>query len=79
MRPWSEQIGELVEAGSYADALALLDIVDVTALPDKVCFSFMSTLHLAAVVRNDVDKAAYYAGAETESCARTARRIRVQS
>ncbi|KZT73130.1 hypothetical protein DAEQUDRAFT_722252 [Daedalea quercina L-15889] len=35
MKPWSEQIDELVQAGSYADALALLDILDVAALPDK--------------------------------------------
>ncbi|KAF9815620.1 hypothetical protein IEO21_04480 [Rhodonia placenta] len=35
MRPWSEQVDELVEVGSYAEALALLDTVDVAVLPDK--------------------------------------------
>lgn len=36
MRPWSEQIDELVVTGQYSDALALLDIVDSALLPDKV-------------------------------------------
>lgn len=36
MRPWSEQIDELVVAGQYSDALALLDTVDSTLLPDRV-------------------------------------------
>lgn len=36
MADWGEQIDELVDAGSYADALALLDTLDTTALPDKV-------------------------------------------
>ena len=36
MRPWSEQIDELVTAGQYSDALALLDTVDDGLLPDKV-------------------------------------------
>ncbi|KII89843.1 hypothetical protein PLICRDRAFT_108036 [Plicaturopsis crispa FD-325 SS-3] len=35
MRPWSEQIDELVQQGAYGDALALLDTVDQTVLPDK--------------------------------------------
>ncbi|KAG9051519.1 Vacuolar morphogenesis protein 6 [Tulasnella sp. UAMH 9824] len=35
MAGWGEQIDELVDAGSYADALALLDTLDTTALPDK--------------------------------------------
>ncbi|KAG5653638.1 hypothetical protein H0H81_011740 [Sphagnurus paluster] len=35
MRPWEEQIHELVQDGQYADALALLDIIDETVLPDK--------------------------------------------
>ncbi|KZT19797.1 hypothetical protein NEOLEDRAFT_1245628 [Neolentinus lepideus HHB14362 ss-1] len=35
MRPWMEQIDELVEAGAYADALALLESIDSSALPDK--------------------------------------------
>ena len=36
MRPWPEQIDELVIADQYSDALALLDTVDGTLLPDKV-------------------------------------------
>ncbi|PPR05963.1 hypothetical protein CVT24_004627 [Panaeolus cyanescens] len=35
MRPWSEQIDELVLNGLYADALELLDIVDNALLSDK--------------------------------------------
>ncbi|KAF9560733.1 hypothetical protein CPC08DRAFT_636245 [Agrocybe pediades] len=35
MKPWPEQIDELVLAGKYADALALLDILDPKQLPDK--------------------------------------------
>lgn len=40
MRPWPEQIDELVTAGQYSDALALLDTVDDTLLPDKVRATF---------------------------------------
>jgi len=36
MRPWGEQIDELVDAGSYAEALTLLDSTDKVLLPDKV-------------------------------------------
>lgn len=36
MKPWGEQIDELIDAGKYAEALALLDIIDVALLPDKV-------------------------------------------
>jgi len=36
IRPWSEQIDELVLAGQYSDALALLDSIDESQLPDKV-------------------------------------------
>ncbi|KAJ6468361.1 hypothetical protein C8R45DRAFT_1018454 [Mycena sanguinolenta] len=35
MKPWDTQIDELVAAGQYSDALALLDTIDVVALPDK--------------------------------------------
>ncbi|KZT07657.1 uncharacterized protein LAESUDRAFT_742773 [Laetiporus sulphureus 93-53] len=35
MKPWSEQIDELVEAGSYSDALALVNSIDDALLPDK--------------------------------------------
>lgn len=36
MRPWGDQIDELVDAGSYSEALALLDTVETAFLPDKV-------------------------------------------
>ena len=36
MKPWGEQVDELIDAGNYAGALALLDIIDVALLPDKV-------------------------------------------
>lgn len=36
MKPWGEQIDELVDTGSYADALALLESIDSVVLPDKV-------------------------------------------
>ncbi|KAI0925948.1 hypothetical protein AcW1_008241 [Taiwanofungus camphoratus] len=35
MKSWSEQIDELVEAGSYAEALALLETIDSVVLADK--------------------------------------------
>ncbi|KIJ98466.1 hypothetical protein K443DRAFT_9137 [Laccaria amethystina LaAM-08-1] len=35
MKSWSEQIDELVLAGKYSDALALLDTIDEALLPDK--------------------------------------------
>lgn len=37
MKPWGEQVDELVDAGKYAEALALLDTIDAVLLPDKVC------------------------------------------
>ena len=36
MKPWGEQTDELIDAGKYAEALALLDVIDVALLPDKV-------------------------------------------
>ena len=36
MKPWGEQSDELIDAGKYAEALALLDVIDVALLPDKV-------------------------------------------
>lgn len=36
LTPWSQQIDELVNAGSYSGALALLDTIDAALLPDKV-------------------------------------------
>ncbi|KAF8183418.1 hypothetical protein BJ912DRAFT_1144866 [Pholiota molesta] len=35
MKPWSDQLDELVLAGQYSDALALLDTLDEAAIPDK--------------------------------------------
>ncbi|KAJ6608678.1 hypothetical protein B0H10DRAFT_516741 [Mycena sp. CBHHK59/15] len=35
MKSWDAQIDELVVAGKYPDALALLDTIDVSAIPDK--------------------------------------------
>lgn len=42
MKSWSEQIDELVEAGSYAEALALLETIDSVVLADKVFISISS-------------------------------------
>lgn len=36
MKPWIQQIDELVEAGSYKEALALLGSLDVALVADKV-------------------------------------------
>ena len=36
MKSWGDQIDELVIAGSYLDALSLLDTLDVAVVPDKV-------------------------------------------
>ncbi|KJA16870.1 hypothetical protein HYPSUDRAFT_46906 [Hypholoma sublateritium FD-334 SS-4] len=35
LKPWSDQLDELVIAGQYLDALALLNTLDESALPDK--------------------------------------------
>ena len=37
MRPWGEQVDELVEEEKYDDALALLESIDEATLSDKVC------------------------------------------
>jgi Vam6/Vps39-like protein vacuolar protein sorting-associated protein 39 len=37
MKSWGEQVDELIDAGKYAEALALLDTIDTDLLPDKVC------------------------------------------
>ena len=36
MKPWIQQIDELVDAGSYADALSLLESLDAALIADKV-------------------------------------------
>jgi hypothetical protein len=43
MKSWDAQIDELVVAGQYSDALALLDTIDPSTLGDKV--NFVPTLH----------------------------------
>ncbi|KAG7089926.1 hypothetical protein E1B28_011558 [Marasmius oreades] len=35
MKPWAEQIDELVQSSQYADALKLLDTIEEAVLPDK--------------------------------------------
>ncbi|KAJ7052608.1 hypothetical protein C8F01DRAFT_1170573 [Mycena amicta] len=35
LKPWGAQIDELVAAGQYSDALALLETIDAATLPDK--------------------------------------------
>ena len=42
MKSWGDQIDELVVAGSYLDALSLLDTLDVAVVPDKVGMMFVS-------------------------------------
>lgn len=37
MKSWGEQVDELIGAGKYAEALALLYTIDAALLPDKVC------------------------------------------
>ena len=37
MKSWGVQVDELVDAGMYAEALALLNSIDSAVLPDKVC------------------------------------------
>jgi hypothetical protein len=46
MKPWVEQIDELVLAGRYADALALLDTVEEAVLPDKVVQTISLNQHI---------------------------------
>lgn len=36
MKSWADQVDELVQIGAYNDALALLDSIGPTLLPDKV-------------------------------------------
>jgi len=51
MKSWGEQVDELIDAGKYAEALALLDTIDTDLLPDKVCAraaSYRSMLILAS-------------------------------
>ncbi|THH28020.1 hypothetical protein EUX98_g6176 [Antrodiella citrinella] len=35
MKPWGEQVDELIEAEAYGNGLALLDTIDTAILPDK--------------------------------------------
>lgn len=58
MKPWSEQIDELVQLGRYADALALLDTIEEAVLADKVqnainsCLENLATKKGAFLCRN---------------------------
>ena len=36
LKPWGEQVDELIDARMYAEALALVNDIDVAVLPDKV-------------------------------------------
>jgi hypothetical protein len=36
MKLWGEQVDELIDAGTYAEALALISNIDAAVLPDKV-------------------------------------------
>jgi hypothetical protein len=36
MKSWADQVDGLIQTGAYNDALALLDSIDTTLLPDKV-------------------------------------------
>ncbi len=36
MKPWTQQIDELVDAGAYAHALSLLESLDPALFTDKV-------------------------------------------
>lgn len=47
MKSWPEQIDELVQAGQYADALALLDTIDQPMLADKVNTLILSVNYVA--------------------------------
>ncbi len=47
LKPWSDQLDELVLAGQYLDALALLDTLDEAAVPDKVYLpTYNTTSHI---------------------------------
>lgn len=41
MKPWGEQVDELVEAESYKEALELLETIEAAILPDKVNLAYV--------------------------------------
>lgn len=58
MKPWSDQLDELVLAGQYSDALALLDTLDEAVIPDKVILMhILSTFALTFWTRINVEYA----------------------
>lgn len=71
MEPWGEQIDELVRNGSYLPALALLESIDETLLPDKV-FLFR-TIHQMALKFSQ-----YTVGKTKEAYPSIARRLDVR-
>ena len=54
MKSWGDQIDELVVAGSYLNALSLLDTLDVVVVPDKVEGVFISTSSVLTTCRLNV-------------------------
>jgi len=61
MKSWGEQIDELVVAGSYLDALSLLDILDLAVVPDKVGKVLTSTGSVLTSRRpNDIPSSDHY-------------------
>ena len=65
MKPWNQQIDELVEAGAYADALSLLDSLDAALVADKVRDDTKSLFV-------EVSCSPVVVGTETEADSRTA-------
>ena len=50
MKSWGDQLDELVIAGSYLNALSLLDTLDVAVISDKVEMEFISTSSVLTIL-----------------------------
>jgi len=50
MKSWGDQLDELVVAGSYLNALSLLDTLDVAVVPDKVEKEFVLTSSMLTIL-----------------------------